>query len=952
MSPTPAGYVEPFNLTSGGFYGCGVISDANGLPGSCITDGPGGYGLNERCTFTAVRSMHLMVIAFETGASDGITVNGRNYGGDISQVGPMLDGMAVTEGATIEWQSNQPIHRRRRGTDDTSNDVDDYVDDTTNDVDDYVDDTTNDVGTTNDNYNDNYNNNGNFNDNYNPPTPPSQHSGFILCAVANDSMSLPPTPAPASLSPTPAGYVYPFVVTNGSEYGCSLTNGGGGPLACFTDGPGDYSNNERCTFTVQRDVRLLVVSFDTQVHWDRLIFDEDKWVTGDTASAGAFLDGMLVTAGSVIRWQSDSNNADPYSGQTIAYAGFVVCAVANGTEFTLPPAQTPPPTPYGYIEPFALLPGTTNTGCDVVSRVTLDGVEYTEAGRDSCITNWGYSNNEVCTFAVRTSIQLLVFVFDTQEGSDFLNVNGIGYSGSISENKPLLDGMRVAAGTNITWRSDGSNGYVDNDGFLYTGFTVCAVANGTGFTIAPTSQPPTYSPTATPTVRRTNPPTGVPTLVPTAVPTVNPTATPTASPTGAPIATPTASPTFTPTAAPTRPWCEDHAHCDPVSMICQDLMAGAHLCICKEGYLKIANDSTRCDAPIASSSSSFPVTTAEIGGGVGIVAAMLLVGLVYLRVRQSRRNKAKSGPTDFAAMRERMFEDVGFGLQPSISRSELGLVLMLDRLPNCYKSGQTALSAAFVDEVAVSLGHALTSKSSDRPAPHVNWQSASVQLVATDPPEVSVVVQRSQDGSDPAFSDTVLSFVTHAVELDEMRIADTDDDGFECSIRVQSAALMLPQMVPREMHRSEVQRLGKLGSGSEAVVWRAQVVEKDVCTPPFSVALKEPRESGGMTREDIEREATMMALLAHSNVVKLVGVVTSPRHLPTMLVIEYCEGGAVDEYLRERYGTPESPSTVIRLSFCADIAAGLGYLASRRVVHRDVAARNVSTCLLQCSGKH
>ena len=83
----------------------------------------------------------------------------------------------------------------------------------------------------------------------------------------------------------------------------------------------------------------------------------------------------------------------------------------------------------------------------------------------------------------------------------------------------------------------------------------------------------------------------------------------------------------------------------------------------------------------------------------------------------------------------------------------------------------------------------------------------------------------------------------------------------------------------------------------------------------------------------------MMALLTHGNVVKLFGVVTIPHQMPIVILIEYCEEGAVDEYLRERSG---STSMGLRLSFCADIAAGLGYLASRRVVHRDVAARNVS----------
>ena len=56
-----------------------------------------------------------------------------------------------------------------------------------------------------------------------------------------------------------------------------------------------------------------------------------------------------------------------------------------------------------------------------------------------------------------------------------------------------------------------------------------------------------------------------------------------------------------------------------------------------------------------------------------------------------------------------------------------------------------------------------------------------------------------------------------------------------------------------------------------------------------------------------------------------------------MLLLEHCENGALDGYLRGA----ASVTLVLKLSFCVDVASGLQYLASRRVVHRDVAARNV-----------
>lgn len=54
--------------------------------------------------------------------------------------------------------------------------------------------------------------------------------------------------------------------------------------------------------------------------------------------------------------------------------------------------------------------------------------------------------------------------------------------------------------------------------------------------------------------------------------------------------------------------------------------------------------------------------------------------------------------------------------------------------------------------------------------------------------------------------------------------------------------------------------------------------------------------------------------------------------------------GSVDRYLREAHGSDTVVvSMTLRLSFCADVAAGLGYCANRRLVHRDVAARNVGS---------
>ena len=44
-------------------------------------------------------------------------------------------------------------------------------------------------------------------------------------------------------------------------------------------------------------------------------------------------------------------------------------------------------------------------------------------------------------------------------------------------------------------------------------------------------------------------------------------------------------------------------------------------------------------------------------------------------------------------------------------------------------------------------------------------------------------------------------------------------------------------------------------------------------------------------RETLLKEAALTALFNHDNVVKLVGVVTAPRTMPPMLILEYYENG-------------------------------------------------------------
>jgi Eph receptor B1 len=99
-------------------------------------------------------------------------------------------------------------------------------------------------------------------------------------------------------------------------------------------------------------------------------------------------------------------------------------------------------------------------------------------------------------------------------------------------------------------------------------------------------------------------------------------------------------------------------------------------------------------------------------------------------------------------------------------------------------------------------------------------------------------------------------------------------------------------------------------------------------------------------RKSFLREAALMAMLNHPNIVQLVGVTTVPRDLPPLLIMQFCDRGSLESFLKDHAelvasGEEEELSDIVKLTFAGDVCRGLQYLASCRIVHRDIAARNV-----------
>jgi serine/threonine protein kinase len=95
-------------------------------------------------------------------------------------------------------------------------------------------------------------------------------------------------------------------------------------------------------------------------------------------------------------------------------------------------------------------------------------------------------------------------------------------------------------------------------------------------------------------------------------------------------------------------------------------------------------------------------------------------------------------------------------------------------------------------------------------------------------------------------------------------------------------------------------------------------------------------KDGTNTEERLElmKEATVTAQFQNPHVVMIIGVVTVGN--PLMLVIQLCENGSLNSFLKEEKRSPQ-----LKVTFSLDISSGMKYLISLGFIHRDLAARNV-----------
>ncbi|KAI1905156.1 hypothetical protein AGOR_G00013240 [Albula goreensis] len=159
----------------------------------------------------------------------------------------------------------------------------------------------------------------------------------------------------------------------------------------------------------------------------------------------------------------------------------------------------------------------------------------------------------------------------------------------------------------------------------------------------------------------------------------------------------------------------------------------------------------------------------------------------------------------------------------------------------------------------------------------------------------------------------------------------------------------------REINLSAVRFMEELGEDRFGKVYKGHLYGTAPGEQTQVVAIKTVKDKDeGTLREEFRHEAMLRSRLQHPNIVCLLGVVTKEQ--PISMIFSYSSHGDLHEFLVMRsphsdVGSSDDDKTVKStleqadfLHIVTQVAAGMEYLSSHHVVHKDLATRNILVC--------
>lgn len=122
----------------------------------------------------------------------------------------------------------------------------------------------------------------------------------------------------------------------------------------------------------------------------------------------------------------------------------------------------------------------------------------------------------------------------------------------------------------------------------------------------------------------------------------------------------------------------------------------------------------------------------------------------------------------------------------------------------------------------------------------------------------------------------------------------------------------------------------RIGKGSYATVWVGRVDGSDQ-----AVAVKVISRQTVTETSQLRQEVEVLRQINHDNIVRFIDLKKSASHF--YLVLEYCAGGDLHQFLKQR----RSLSEEVARHFLTQIAAGLCTLHQRNLIHRDLKPQNI-----------